>query len=211
VGDQPHVEARGECALLPQLLANGVLAGAGYAIMALGFAVIYQPTRVLHIAHGVVYTAAAYIAYALFRMAGAPWPEAFTGGWWAGIRDRRVHLPGDAQVRHCARAESAGFAPAGPASVSASRGRGVGRPCRPSVSSGTPPARGHPTPSQAARPAPPGGGAARTHTKAAAGPHSGSPELRRGRPPRALPQVRGQTEVTARACRMEGPWSIQWH
>ena len=48
-----------------QLLLNGLIAGSIYALIALGFAVIYKTVRFFHFAHGVVYTAGAYFAYSL--------------------------------------------------------------------------------------------------------------------------------------------------
>ena len=44
-------------ATVPQLLVNGVVAGGIYALMALGFGVIYNATRIFHLAHGAVYVA----------------------------------------------------------------------------------------------------------------------------------------------------------
>ena len=51
--------------LLLQLIINGLVAGAIYALMALGFAVIYNATRIFHLAHGAVYAVGGYIFYAL--------------------------------------------------------------------------------------------------------------------------------------------------
>ncbi len=51
--------------ILPQLLLNGIIAGSIYALIALGFAVIYKTVRFFNFAHGVVYTAGAYLAYTL--------------------------------------------------------------------------------------------------------------------------------------------------
>ena len=48
-----------------QLLLNGIIAGSIYALIALGFTVIYKTVRFFHFAHGVVYTAGAYFAYSL--------------------------------------------------------------------------------------------------------------------------------------------------
>lgn len=48
-----------------QLLLNGIVAGGIYALIALGFAVIYKTVRFFHFAHGVVYAAGAYFAYSL--------------------------------------------------------------------------------------------------------------------------------------------------
>jgi branched-chain amino acid transport system permease protein len=43
--------------MLPQLLVNGLIAGSIYALVALGFGLIYATTRFFHFAHGAVYTA----------------------------------------------------------------------------------------------------------------------------------------------------------
>ena len=43
-----------------QVIINGFIAGLLYALIALGFNIIYNATRIFHIAHGVVYTSAAY-------------------------------------------------------------------------------------------------------------------------------------------------------
>jgi len=49
-----------------QLVINGIIAGSIYALVALGFTVIYRTVKFFHFAHGVVYTAGAYFAYTLF-------------------------------------------------------------------------------------------------------------------------------------------------
>lgn len=49
--------------MLLQLLANGLIAGCVYSLVALGFGIIYNTTHLFHFAHGVVYTATAYILY----------------------------------------------------------------------------------------------------------------------------------------------------
>ena len=49
--------------MLPQLLLNSLIAGSIYALIALGFAVIYRTVKFFHFAHGVVYTCGAYLAY----------------------------------------------------------------------------------------------------------------------------------------------------
>jgi branched-chain amino acid transport system permease protein len=51
--------------MFKQLLLNGVIAGSIYALIALGFAVIYRTVKFFHFAHGIVYTAGAYLAYTL--------------------------------------------------------------------------------------------------------------------------------------------------
>lgn len=52
-------------ALLPQLILNGIIAGSIYALVALGFSVIYKTVKFFHFAHGVVYTVGVYLAYTL--------------------------------------------------------------------------------------------------------------------------------------------------
>ncbi|MBC8400866.1 MAG: branched-chain amino acid ABC transporter permease [Candidatus Marinimicrobia bacterium] len=50
-----------------QLITNGIIAGSIYALIALGFALIYRTVKFFHFAHGVVYTVGAYLAYTLVR------------------------------------------------------------------------------------------------------------------------------------------------
>ena len=52
-----------EYRLLHQLVLNGIVAGAIYALVALGFTIIYKTVRFFHLAHGVVYATGAYLAY----------------------------------------------------------------------------------------------------------------------------------------------------
>jgi branched-chain amino acid transport system permease protein len=47
-----------------QLLANGIVEGSAFALLALGFALIFGVSRIFHIAHGSVYAAAGYLLYA---------------------------------------------------------------------------------------------------------------------------------------------------
>jgi len=49
-----------------QLLSNGIIAGSIYALIAIGFAVIYRTVKFFHFAHGVVFAAGAYFAYTFF-------------------------------------------------------------------------------------------------------------------------------------------------
>jgi branched-chain amino acid transport system permease protein len=58
--------------LVVQLLANGFVNGCGYALVALGFAFVYNTTRIFHFAHGAVYALAAYVFYSLFEQLGIP-------------------------------------------------------------------------------------------------------------------------------------------
>lgn len=58
--------------MLGQFIVNGIVAGSIYALVALGFAVIYQTTRFFHFAHGGVYTCGAYLAYFFIAKVGLP-------------------------------------------------------------------------------------------------------------------------------------------
>ena len=60
--------------LLLQLLFNGVVVGAVYGLLAVGFGLIFTTTRIFHFAHGAVYTLAGYIVYSLTTTLG--WPLA---------------------------------------------------------------------------------------------------------------------------------------
>ena len=50
--------------LFAQLTVNGLVSGSLFALLAISFGVILGTTRTFHFAHGIVYTAAAYGAYA---------------------------------------------------------------------------------------------------------------------------------------------------
>jgi branched-chain amino acid transport system permease protein len=61
--------------MLPQILVNSAAAGSVYALVALGFGIIYTSTRVFHFAHASVFTASAYTMYmavVLFRFPVLP-------------------------------------------------------------------------------------------------------------------------------------------
>jgi len=51
--------------MLNQLIVNGIIAGSIYALVAIGFTVIYRTVKFFHFAHGVVYTAGAYLCYSV--------------------------------------------------------------------------------------------------------------------------------------------------
>jgi branched-chain amino acid transport system permease protein len=50
------------------LLINGIVAGSLYALLAIGFTLIYSSCHVFHIAHGAVYTLGAYAFYFCFKV-----------------------------------------------------------------------------------------------------------------------------------------------
>lgn len=51
--------------MINQLIINGIIAGSIYALIALGFTVIYRTVKFFHFAHGIVYTVGAYLAYTI--------------------------------------------------------------------------------------------------------------------------------------------------
>jgi len=55
--------------MIIQIIANGLIVGAIYAVVALGFTIIYRTMKFFHFAHGVVYACGAYIAYSVMRIA----------------------------------------------------------------------------------------------------------------------------------------------
>ncbi|GAI87395.1 unnamed protein product, partial [marine sediment metagenome] len=58
--------------MLIQFLINGLIEGCGFAIVALGLGLIYKTTKVLHIAHGAVFTLSAYLFYSFTQLLGLP-------------------------------------------------------------------------------------------------------------------------------------------
>ncbi|MCP4261516.1 MAG: branched-chain amino acid ABC transporter permease, partial [Planctomycetes bacterium] len=63
--------------MLQQLLVNGIIAGSIYALIALGFSIIYRTVKFFHFAHGIVYTAGAYVAYTFVIQLGVNFIIAF--------------------------------------------------------------------------------------------------------------------------------------
>jgi branched-chain amino acid transport system permease protein len=88
--------------LVFQLLANGFVTGCAYALVALGFALIYNTTRIFHIAHGAVYAVAAYLFYSFYVLWGIPLMGAafltVVGATVLGVLiDEVIHVPLDEQ------------------------------------------------------------------------------------------------------------------
>lgn len=84
--------------MLPQLIANGIIAGSIYALVAFGFTVIYRTVKIFHLAHGAVYTAGAYFAFLLINYLHLSWISAFfislLFGALMGIAiEKMVYLP----------------------------------------------------------------------------------------------------------------------
>ncbi|MCH7575335.1 MAG: branched-chain amino acid ABC transporter permease [Candidatus Marinimicrobia bacterium] len=84
--------------MVQQLVANGIIAGSIYALIALGFALIYRTVKFFHFAHGVVYTVGAYLAYTFTITVGIdPLVSFFLAVILAGVMglgiDRLVYYP----------------------------------------------------------------------------------------------------------------------
>jgi branched-chain amino acid transport system permease protein len=56
--------------VITQLLANSLISAFALALSAVGFALVYNTTRVFHFAHGAVYTASAYAFYVFYTVLG---------------------------------------------------------------------------------------------------------------------------------------------
>jgi branched-chain amino acid transport system permease protein len=67
-------------AILNQLIANGLIAGSIYALMAAGFSLMYSIQRFMNIAHGATYLVGAFAAFWAAKMLGLPLWLAFPIG-----------------------------------------------------------------------------------------------------------------------------------
>lgn len=84
--------------LLLQLLINGVQVGALYALIAVGFSLIFGSTKVFHFAHGATFTIGAYVFYYLISVAGMHWSIAVLAATACAVlfgvfMDRYVYAP----------------------------------------------------------------------------------------------------------------------
>lgn len=64
--------------MIIQLLVNGLVTGCAYALIAMGFGLIYNTTRTFHFAHGAVYTLSVYLFYTLSYSLSWSFPIALT-------------------------------------------------------------------------------------------------------------------------------------
>jgi branched-chain amino acid transport system permease protein len=81
-----------------QLCLNGILAGSGYGLIAVSFAVIYRTTHFFHFAHGAVYAVGAYAGFVFLSLIDAPAPFAVLAGATAaamtgGIIEMGIYRP----------------------------------------------------------------------------------------------------------------------
>lgn len=59
--------------LFLQLLANGIVNGAMFALLAIGFGLIYRSLRVFHVAYGGCFVVSAFVYWSLVTKVGLPW------------------------------------------------------------------------------------------------------------------------------------------
>jgi len=62
--------------MISQLLVNGIIAGSAFALVALGFSLIYKTTGFIHFAHAAIYMLGAYSVYTLVEFLHLPLPMA---------------------------------------------------------------------------------------------------------------------------------------
>lgn len=76
------------CYVYPQMeqfIANGLCRGAIYAVVALGFGLIYTTSGVFHLAHGAVYAIAAYALYCFLIILHLPLPLAISAALMTAV------------------------------------------------------------------------------------------------------------------------------
>ncbi len=62
--------------ILPQLIANGLIIGSVYALVAAGFSLLFSTNRYIHFGHGAAITAGAYAVYFTLTARRMPMPSA---------------------------------------------------------------------------------------------------------------------------------------
>jgi len=68
--------------MINQLILNGIIAGSIYALIAIGFTVIYRTVKFFHFAHGIVYTVGAYLAYSIVNSLLVNGQSSIGIGYW---------------------------------------------------------------------------------------------------------------------------------
>ena len=86
--------------IVPQLIANSIVAGAIYALLALGFNLIYGTTKFFNLAHGAVAAVGAYAVFSITKIYAVPIPLAaacaigiIAAGAAGYALDRLIYLP----------------------------------------------------------------------------------------------------------------------
>lgn len=68
-----------------QIILNGLIAGSIYALIALGFSIIYRTVRFFHFAHGAVYVVGAYVVYGIMSLGVKEFGVAGVGAWVVAV------------------------------------------------------------------------------------------------------------------------------
>src|ERR1700688_1125344 len=97
-GKDPHSGRVGhrprDMDLIAQLLVNGIVNGSHYALLGLGFGLIFGPTRITHFAFGPLYALSAYVCWAAAVPLGLPlWvaaPVGVAAGALSGVATYRI-------------------------------------------------------------------------------------------------------------------------
>lgn len=84
--------------IIPQLIANSIIAGSVYALVALGFSLIYSTTKFFNLAHGALTAVGGYVVFFLTKQLGLDvFLSAIIGIVFAGLvgyfLDKIVYLP----------------------------------------------------------------------------------------------------------------------
>lgn len=84
--------------LLVQLLINGLQVGALYALIAVGFSLIFGTTKVFHFAHGATFTLAAYLFYYCYALVDLNWyvsvlVSILVAALFGAFMDRAIYRP----------------------------------------------------------------------------------------------------------------------
>lgn len=72
-------------AVISQLIANGLIAGSIYALMAAGFSLLFGMQRFMNIAHGSTYVTGAFVAYTFYKLLGVSFWVAIPAGIFAAM------------------------------------------------------------------------------------------------------------------------------
>ena len=68
-----------------QNLMNAAVTGSVYVLIAIGLTMIYGQLRILHVAHGAVYTLGAFIGLLVWKMGGGLWAGLFAAAILSGL------------------------------------------------------------------------------------------------------------------------------
>ncbi len=85
MGAFPHLLAGVDFSTLPQQVVNGILLGSIYALIALGYTMVYGVLRLINFAHGEVFMLGAYTALFVARAVGFSGPNDVQASSWVNL------------------------------------------------------------------------------------------------------------------------------